>query len=102
MAKQALRPLPGYVLIKDKEISNKISGHFAVVDSGNKQQPSVGNVISCGHSVVDEKGKLINCPVEDGNQVIYKKYFDGGIITLEGEEYKIVPFKDLIGTLEEE
>lgn len=99
MAKQALRPLPGFVLIKDTEIKNTILGGFEVAGS-DKEKHSIGEVLLCGDAMVDDKGNLINCPVHIGDVAIYKRYFDGGTITWEGAEYKFVPFKDLIGTME--
>lgn len=100
MKSRHIRPLPGYVLLEDVDIDNTI-GIFEVAGLSEKNESSFGKVVLVGDSVRKKDKEVEHSPVHTGEIVVYKKYFDGARTQLNGNSYQLVPFKDLVGTIEE-
>lgn len=93
-----IKPLMGYVLVQPSEAETKTLSGIILPESA-QEKPAQGTVIACGDDMVMENGKAVNCPVKVGNKVVYKKW-GGDEIKVDGIEYKLVKFDDLMAILE--
>lgn len=94
-----LKPLMGYVLIAPSEAESKTASGIILPETA-QEKPAQGKIIACGDDLVMENGKVIACPVKVGYTVVYKKW-GGDEIKVEGREYKLVKFDDLMAILED-
>ncbi len=88
----------GYVLVEPSEAETKTASGIILPESA-QEKPAQGKVIACGDDMVMENGKSVKCPVKVGDKVVYKKW-GGDEIKMEGVEYKLVKFDDLMAILE--
>lgn len=93
-----VKPLIGYVLVEPSEAETKTASGIYLPE-GAQEKPAQGVVIACGDDMVMENGKVVKCPVKNGNKVIFKKW-GGDEIKIDGIEYKLVKFDDLMAILE--
>lgn len=96
--KVSVRPLTGYVLVEPSAAETKTASGLYLPDSA-QEKPAQGTVVAVGDVIVLESGKVIGAPVKIGDKVIYKKW-GGDEIKLNGIEYKIVKFDDLMAVIE--
>ena len=83
-----IKPLQGFVLLEAvKEEQATIGG--IILPDGVKQQPDQAKVIAVG----DDKS-----PVKVNDVVIYKKW-GGEDIKLDGKEFKLIKYEDLIAIM---
>lgn len=97
-AKVNLKPLMGYVLVEPAEAETRTASGLYLPESA-QEKPAQGTVVAIGDEMVFESGKVLRAPVNVGDKVIYKKW-GGDEIKLNGIEYKLVKFDDLMGILE--
>ena len=97
-SKISIKPLTGYVLVEPEEASSKTSSGIYLPESA-QEKPAQGTVIACGDEIVMENGKVVKCPVKNGDKVVYKKW-GGDEIKVDGKELKLVKFDDLMAILE--
>ena len=97
-AKTSIKPLTGYVLVEPSEAETKTSSGIYLPE-GAQEKPAQGTVIACGDDMVLEGGKVLKCPVKNGDKVVYKKW-GGDEIKVNSVEYKLVKFDDLMAILE--
>jgi len=101
-------PMAGYVLVEDVEANKLPSGVIVAEEEGKQSQ--IGKVIGVGkintklrrgyeisytewlNSTKEIKG------IDIGDTIIYKKY-SGNEVELEGKEYKLVAFQDIIACI---
>lgn len=93
-----LRPLMGYVLVEPSSAETKTASGLYLPETA-QEKPAQGKVLAVGEDMVMENGKVMSCPVKVGDKVVYKKW-GGDEIKLNGIEYKLVKFDDLMGVLE--
>lgn len=96
--KLTIKPLMGYVLVEPSEAETKTSSGIILPESA-QEKPAQGVVLACGDELVIEGGKVLKCPVKNGDKVVYKKW-GGDEIKVEGKELKLVKFDDLMAILE--
>ena len=96
--KVSIKPLMGYVLVEPEEASSKTSSGIYLPESA-QEKPAQGTVVACGEDMVLEGGKVLKCPVKVADKVVYKKW-GGDEIKIDGVEYKLVKFDDLMAILE--
>ncbi len=87
----------GYCLIEPEEAENKTASGLILPESA-QEKPAQGKVISTGDPIF-VNGKELFPPVKIGDKVIYRKWGTEDI-KIEGVEYKLVKFEDLIAILE--
>ncbi len=92
-----LRPLMGYCLIEPSEAETKTASGIILPESA-QEKPAQGKVIAVGEDLILENGKVMVAPVKVGDNVVYKKW-GGDEIKLNGIEYKLVKFDDLMAIL---
>lgn len=93
-----IKPLMGYVLIEPSEAESTTASGIILPESA-QEKPAQGTVIACGDDMVMDNGKTVRCPVKNGDKVVYKKW-GGDEIKIDGVEYKLVKFDDLMAILE--
>ncbi|OGE38003.1 hypothetical protein A3D79_03630 [Candidatus Daviesbacteria bacterium RIFCSPHIGHO2_02_FULL_39_8] len=96
--KVSIKPLMGYVLVEPSEAETKTASGIYLPE-GAQEKPAQGVVVACGDDMVMENGKVVKCPVKVGDNVVYKKW-GGDEIKIDGVEYKLVKFDDLMAILE--
>ena len=93
MSKITLKPLAGYALIKPEEAVEKTASGIYLPDNA-QERPAKGKVVAVGspikHPEHEEKAQF-----NVGDTVIYKKW-GGDELKLDGEEYKLVKFEDVM------
>ncbi len=94
-----IKPLMGYVLVEPSEADTKTASGLYLPESA-QEKPAQGTVIACGDEMVMENGKSVKCPVKVGEKIVYKKW-GGDEIKVNGVEYKLVKFDDLMAILED-
>ncbi|MBI3485588.1 co-chaperone GroES [Candidatus Daviesbacteria bacterium] len=93
-----LRPLMGYILVEPSAADTRTASGIILPESA-QEKPAQGTVVACGEDLILESGKVLKCPVQVGDKVVYKKW-GGDEIKIAGIEYKLVKFDDLMGVLE--
>ena len=93
-----IKPLMGYCLVEPSSADTKTASGIILPESA-QEKPAQGTVIACGEDMVLEGGKVMKCPVKVGDKVVYKKW-GGDEIKVNGIEYKLVKFDDLMAILE--
>ena len=96
--KVSIKPLMGYCLVEPSEAETKTASGIYLPE-GAQEKPAQGVVLACGDDMVMENGKVVKCPVKNGDKVVYKKW-GGDEIKLGGKELKLVKFDDLMAILE--
>ena len=96
--KVSIKPLMGYVLVEPSSADTKTASGIYLPE-GAQEKPAQGVVLACGDDMVMENGKVVKCPVKNGDKVVYKKW-GGDEIKLGGKELKLVKFDDLMAILE--
>ena|SRR3990167_2157328 len=96
--KVSVKPLMGYVLVLPSEAETRTVSGLYLPDSA-QEKPAQGTVVAVSDVLILESGKEISAPVKVGDKVIYKKW-GGDEIKLNGIEYKLVKFDDLMAILE--
>lgn len=94
-----LKPLMGYCLVEPSEASTTTSSGIYLPES-SQEKPAQGRVLAVGDDLHLPGGQVISAPVKVGQVVVYKKW-GGDEIKLNGKEYKLVSFNDLMGVIEE-
>jgi chaperonin GroES len=97
MSKISLKPLSGYAIIEPEEAATKTATGIYLPDNA-AEKPAKGKVIAVGspvkHREYEEKAEF-----QVGDTVIYKKW-GGDEIKLDGKEYKVVKFEDVMAIIQ--
>lgn len=96
--KMTIKPLMGYVVVEPSAAETKTASGLYLPESA-QEKPAQGTVVAVADALVLESGREIGAPVKVGDKVIYKKW-GGDEIKLNGVEYKLVKFDDLMAVLE--
>lgn len=96
--KSSIIPMPGYLLVKpEKQEDQVIGGIF--LPATNDQEPTTGRIKACGGKLVTDKN-IIDCPVEVGDKVLFKKFAGMNILVM-GEDCRLMQFSDMLGKLDD-
>lgn len=96
--KITIKPLMGYVVVEPSAAETKTASGLYLPQSA-QEKPAQGTVVAISDSIILESGREISAPVKVGDKVIYKKW-GGDEIKLNGVEYKLVKFDDLMAVIE--
>lgn len=96
--KVGVRPLMGYLLVEPEKAETKTASGLYLPETSQEKPAGQGVVVSTGPDLVIE-GKVVPPPVNVGDRVVYKKW-GGDEIKVNGVEYKLVKFEDLMAVLE--
>ena len=94
---QKLNPLHDNVVVRRLEGPETVRGGIIIPDTA-KEKPQEGIVIAVGTGRYD-KGQRIPLSVKEGDRVLFKKYFSGTDVRIDGEEILIMKEDDILGTL---
>ena len=99
MAKTSLKikPLAGYSLIEPQEAEEVTASGIVLPDTA-QEKPAQGKVLAVGAPAVVD-GKEVRPEFKVGDSVLYKKW-GGDEIKLEGKEYKLVKFDDVMAIIQ--
>lgn len=94
-----VKPLMGYVLVEPSSADTKTASGIILPET-TQEKPAQGKVIAIGENIVLPNGSMMVCPVQMNDTVVYKKW-GGDEIKVEGVEYKLVKFEDLMAIVED-
>ncbi|EKE08487.1 MAG: hypothetical protein ACD_17C00142G0002 [uncultured bacterium] len=97
--KTTLKPLGNRVLAKRQEPEETVKGGIILPDTAKKKQETAV-VVAVGPGKKLDDGKLVPISLKVGDIVLMNKYSDQEI-TIDGEEFIIVKFDDIIAIIEE-
>ena len=91
-----IKPLAGYALIEPQEAEEVTASGIVLPDTA-QEKPAQGKVLAVGKpALVDEKE--VKAEFKAGDSVLYKKW-GGDEIKLQGKEYKLVKFEDVMAII---
>jgi chaperonin GroES len=93
-----LRPLMGYLLVAPVAAESKTASGIYLPESAQEKPAGQGVVIGVGADIVIN-GQSFTSPVQLGDKVVYKKW-GGDEVKIDGVEYKLVKFEDVMGVFE--
>ncbi len=93
---EQIKPLAGYALIKPEEAVEKTASGIYLPDNA-QERPAKGKVVAVGGPIIHPKHEE-NPQFSVGDIVIYKKW-GGDEIKIDGNEYKIVKFEDVMAII---
>jgi chaperonin GroES len=93
-----LKPLGDRVVIKVIDETEKTSGGIYIPDSA-REKPQKGEVLAVGPGKMLDSGKREPMEVKTGDTILFTKY-GGTDIKIDGEEYKILSERDILGVIE--
>jgi chaperonin GroES len=94
----SVRPLMGYLLVEPSEADSRTASGIILPESA-QEKPAQGKVVAVGEDFVLPNGQVMRAPVQVGQTVVYKKW-GGDELKVQGKEYKIVKFEDLMAIIE--
>lgn len=89
MAKSALIPLGGNILVKPVKIEKFSVAGIVLPDTVDKEKSQQGEIIALGTGKLTSDGKKIAFNVKVGDIVLFKKYSPDEV-EINGEEYLIM------------
>ena len=93
----AFRPLGDRVLVKRVEEESKTKGGIIIPDTA-KEKPQEGEVVSVGHGVRDESGKVNALELKAGDRILFGKW-SGTEVKIDGDDLSIMKESDVLGVL---
>lgn len=94
-----IRPLGDRVLVRPIEREEKKKSGLIIPDTA-KEKPLEGEVLAIGTGKVTDEGKILPINVKKGDQVLYKKFFQGTEIKIDNVEHIILEQDDILGIIE--
>lgn len=94
---KSIHPTPGHILIQKVEPEKKTKSGILLSDT--QETPSIGIVLQTGTDTVKD-GRTLTSPVKKDDHIIYKKW-GGQEITLDGQEYQLISFEDVLAIVQE-
>ena len=94
---KSVKPLPGFIVIEEVESDTKTASGLELPDSA-QTKPQLGKVIAVGTDQFRD-GKYLTIPVGKDQTVAFKKY-TGHPVKIEGKEYQVVGFDNVIAIIE--
>ena len=96
--KLKIRPLEDRVVIKVIDESEQTSGGIYIPDSA-RERPQRGEVLAVGNGKLLDNGERRALDVKVGEMILFSKY-GGTDIKIDGEEYKILSERDILGVID--
>lgn len=94
-----LIPAPGYILVKPED--ERLQTDTGIYLPDTDYNPNIGIVRATGKPALipNGRGKFLECPVNVGDRVLYKRGA-GADLDMDGEDYLLMLFTDILGTFE--
>lgn len=98
IAVKQIQPLPGYVVVEPLEGQKQTDSGIYLPDAG-EEKPQVGKIVATSASYQNEHGVKVECPVQVGDVVLYKKW-GGNEVKVEGrKEVQVMKFEDVLAKI---
>jgi chaperonin GroES len=94
----ALKGLRGKVVIRKDKPAATTSGGIIIPESC-REKPITGEVLSVGPGEISPEGYRQPTDIKAGDGILFHKY-SGLNVTLDGEEFYIIPAKDCLATFD--
>jgi chaperonin GroES len=92
-----LKPLEDKIVIQViKEEQTSTSG--LIIQTSGDEKPSEGIVVAIGPGITLQDGSKVIPELELGDKVVFSKY-SGTTVDVDGEEYLILPYRDIFVVL---
>lgn len=94
-------PNRGYILIESGENEEKTESGIYLAPSQQKDRPETGIVVSVGEPELHVSGKLVSTNVQEGDEVIYKKW-QGNEVNIDKTDKKrkfLIKFEDVMAII---
>ena len=92
-------PMTDHIVLTPVE-QEEISASGLVIPDSAKEKPQHGHVVAVGPGKRNEKGDLDTIELSSGDRILYQKY-TGQEVTVDGTEYIIIRFQDVLAKLDE-
>lgn len=92
-----VKPLAGYALIEPQEAEERTASGI-VLPGTAQEKPAQGKVLAVGSPIKHENHEE-KAEFKAGDMVLYKKW-GGDEIKIEGNEFKLVKFEDVMAILQ--
>lgn len=92
--KAKLTPTPGNLLLEPEEAVRQTASGIVLPESAG-EKPQKGKVMAVGDDEILDSGKTRVAPCSEGDTVYYKKW-GGNEIKVDGKEYILVKFDDIL------
>jgi len=89
-----MKPLGDKILVKRLEAEGKTTGGIVLPDTA-KEKPREGKVISVGPGKMLDSGEKGKMQLKKGDRILFTSYA-GTEVTMDGEEYLIMPEEDVL------
>lgn len=97
--KVRIQPLADRVVLEVLEGNQQTPGGIYIPDSA-KDKPTEGRVVAVGPGRTLDNGQREPMNVQVGQRVLFARY-GGSEVKIDGQEYKILSEKDILGIIEE-
>ncbi|MBK8190094.1 MAG: co-chaperone GroES [Vampirovibrionales bacterium] len=94
-----IKPLGDRVVLEVLEGNQQTPGGIYIPDSA-KEKPTEGRIVAVGPGRVLDNGQREPMNVEVGQRVLFARY-GGSEVKIDGQEYKILSEKDILGVIQE-
>jgi len=94
-----IKPLRDKILIEPVMPEDKTKSGIIIPDTGDKEKPEKGKVVSVGEGKVLENGTIMLPVVKEGDIVLFTKYGPSEI-ELEKKKYLIASDSDILAIIE--
>jgi chaperonin GroES len=84
-----VQPLAGYVVAQAEEAQTKTASGL-YLPGGATEKPKVAKVVAVGKEVED---------VKVGDRILYKNEYESTNVKVDGEEYIIIYYKNIVATV---
>ncbi len=98
MAKLAIKPVGGNILVKPLKEEEKTASGLIIQSTGKGERPQKGEIIALGTGTKDDSGKDIPFNVRVSDVVLFKKYSPEEV-EIDGEEFLIMKESDILGII---
>ncbi|MGE3961061.1 MAG: co-chaperone GroES [Dehalococcoidia bacterium] len=92
-------PMTDHIVLSPVE-QEEISASGLVIPDSAKEKPQHGHVVAVGPGKRNDKGDLDTIDLASGDRILYQKY-TGQEVTVDGTEYIIIRFQDVLAKLDE-
>ena len=92
-------PMTDHIVLTPVE-QEEISASGLVIPDSAKEKPQHGHVVAVGPGKRNDKGDLDTIDLASGDRILYQKY-TGQEVTVDGSEYIIIRFQDVLAKLDE-
>ncbi len=89
-----VRPLGDRIVVKRLEAEGKSAGGIVLPDTA-KEKPREGKVIGVGPGKMLDSGEKGKMQLKKGDRILFTSYA-GTEVTMDGEEYLIMPEEDVL------